>query len=88
MTQATRTKNNPPLTPRILRLLREAALYVLGAIAIYLLISLWTYTTSDHVVVAPGLEHDRLQYRRPGRGLALGRAVQPVRLRGLSAARS
>ena len=47
MTQATRTKNSPPLTPRILRLLREAALYVLGAIAIYLLISLWTYSTSD-----------------------------------------
>jgi DNA segregation ATPase FtsK/SpoIIIE, S-DNA-T family len=47
VTQATRTKNSPPLTPRILRLLREAALYVLGAIAIYLLISLWTYSTSD-----------------------------------------
>ncbi len=47
MTQATRNKNNPPLTPRILRLLREAALYVLGAVAIYLLISLWTYSTSD-----------------------------------------
>ncbi len=47
MTQATRNKNGSPLTPRILRLLREAALYVLGAIAIYLLISLWTYTTSD-----------------------------------------
>ncbi len=47
MTQATRNKNSPPLTPRILRLLREAALYVLGAVAIYLLISLWTYSTSD-----------------------------------------
>lgn len=47
VTQATRNKNSPPLTPRILRLLREASLYVLGAIAIYLLISLWTYTTSD-----------------------------------------
>jgi len=47
VSQATRTKTSAPLTPRILRLLREAALYVLGAIAIYLLISLWTYTTSD-----------------------------------------
>ena len=47
VTQATRTKNSPPLTPRILLLLREAALYVLGAIAVYLLISLWTYSTSD-----------------------------------------
>ena len=47
MTQATRNKSNPPLTPRILQLLREAALYVLAAIAIYLLISLWTYSTSD-----------------------------------------
>ena len=47
MTQATRNKSTPPLTPRILRLLREAALYVLGAIAIYLLISLWTYSRSD-----------------------------------------
>jgi S-DNA-T family DNA segregation ATPase FtsK/SpoIIIE len=47
VTQATRNKSNPPLTPRILQLLREAALYVLAAIAIYLLISLWTYSTSD-----------------------------------------
>src|SRR3989338_4668333 len=47
VTQATRNKNSPPLTPRILRLLREAALYVLGAVAIYLLISLWTYSSSD-----------------------------------------
>ncbi len=47
VTQATRNKNSPPLTPRILRLLREAALYVLGAVAIYLLISLWTYSASD-----------------------------------------
>ncbi len=47
MTQATRNKNSAPLTPRILHLLREAALYVLGAIAIYLLISLWTYSATD-----------------------------------------
>jgi S-DNA-T family DNA segregation ATPase FtsK/SpoIIIE len=47
VSQATRTKTSAPLTPRILRLLREAALYVLGAIAIYLLISLWTYSATD-----------------------------------------
>ena len=47
MTQATRKNTSPPLTPRILQLLREAALYILGAIAIYLLISLWTYSSSD-----------------------------------------
>ncbi|MBI5782554.1 MAG: DNA translocase FtsK 4TM domain-containing protein, partial [Gammaproteobacteria bacterium] len=35
------------MTPRLVRLLREAALYVLGAIAIYLLVSLWTYQPSD-----------------------------------------
>jgi len=45
--QATRTKTTAPLTPRLVRLLREAALYVLGAIAIYLLISLWSYQPSD-----------------------------------------
>ena len=47
MTQATRKNTSPPLTPRIIQLLREAALYILGAIAIYLLISLWTYSASD-----------------------------------------
>ncbi len=47
MTQATRNKTSSSLTPRILRLLREAALYVLGAIAIYLLISLWTFSPTD-----------------------------------------
>jgi len=45
--QATRSKTSAPLTPRLVRLLREAALYVLGAIAIYLLVSLWTYQPSD-----------------------------------------
>jgi len=45
--QATRTKTSTPLTPRLVRLLREAALYVLGAVAIYLLIALWTYQPSD-----------------------------------------
>ena len=47
MTQATRNKTSSSLTPRILRLLREAALYVLGAIALYLLISLWTFSPTD-----------------------------------------
>ena len=47
MAQATRTKTSAPLTPRLVRLLREAALYVLGAVALYLLISLWTYQPSD-----------------------------------------
>jgi S-DNA-T family DNA segregation ATPase FtsK/SpoIIIE len=47
VTQATRKNTSPPLTPRILQLLREAALYILGASAIYLLISLWTYSASD-----------------------------------------
>ena len=47
MSQATWKKTSNPLTPRLLRLLREAALYVLGAIAIYLLIALWTYNQSD-----------------------------------------
>jgi S-DNA-T family DNA segregation ATPase FtsK/SpoIIIE len=45
--QATRTKTSAPLTPRLIRLLREAALYVLGAIALYLFIALWTYQPSD-----------------------------------------
>jgi DNA segregation ATPase FtsK/SpoIIIE, S-DNA-T family len=47
VTQATRNKTSSSLTPRILRLLREAALYVLGAVAIYLLISLWTFSPTD-----------------------------------------
>ncbi|MHB8534092.1 MAG: DNA translocase FtsK [Sulfuricaulis sp.] len=47
MTQATRNKTSSSLTPRILRLLREAALYVLGAVALYLLISLWTFSATD-----------------------------------------
>jgi S-DNA-T family DNA segregation ATPase FtsK/SpoIIIE len=47
VSQATWKKTAIPLTPRILRLLREAALYVLGAIALYLLIAFWTYQPSD-----------------------------------------
>ena len=47
MSQATWKKSANPLTPRLLRILREAALYVLGAVAIYLLITLWTYNPAD-----------------------------------------
>jgi S-DNA-T family DNA segregation ATPase FtsK/SpoIIIE len=47
VSQATWKKNANPLTPRLLRLLREAALYVLGAIAVYLLIALWTFQPTD-----------------------------------------
>ena len=47
MTQAIRKKTSPSLTPRIIRLLREAALYVLGAVALYILFSLWTYSPTD-----------------------------------------
>ncbi len=47
MSQATWKKSANPLTPRLLRLLREAALYVLAAIALYLLIALATYSSSD-----------------------------------------
>jgi S-DNA-T family DNA segregation ATPase FtsK/SpoIIIE len=47
VSQATWKKTANPLTPRLLRLLREAALYVLGAVALYLLIALWTYTPAD-----------------------------------------
>jgi hypothetical protein len=65
VTQATRNKSNPPLTPRILQLLREAALYVLAAIAIYLLISLWTYPPPiDHG--RTGSSDTRPHWRRAG----------------------
>lgn len=47
MSQATYKKTESPLTPRLVRLLREVALYFLAAIGIYLLISLWTYHPSD-----------------------------------------
>jgi len=46
--QATRKKDPvPALAPRLIRLLREAALYLLGAIALYLLISLVSYSPLD-----------------------------------------
>jgi DNA segregation ATPase FtsK/SpoIIIE, S-DNA-T family len=47
VSQATWKKTVTPLTPRLIRLLREVALYILGAIALYLLISLWTYHATD-----------------------------------------
>jgi S-DNA-T family DNA segregation ATPase FtsK/SpoIIIE len=47
VTQASWKKTSTPLTPRLIRLLREAALYVLAAVAIYLLLSLWTYHPAD-----------------------------------------
>jgi len=42
----------PPLAPKVLRLVREASLYVLAAITVYLLVALWTYHASD-----PGWSH-------------------------------
>ena len=47
MSQATWKKTTVPLTPRLVRLLREVALYVLAAVGVYLLIALWTYQPSD-----------------------------------------
>src|ERR1051325_4670569 len=47
VSQATWKKTTTPLTPRLVRLLREAALYLLAAIGAYLLISLWTYHPFD-----------------------------------------
>jgi S-DNA-T family DNA segregation ATPase FtsK/SpoIIIE len=51
--QATRKREpQPPLAPKILRLVREASLYLLVAITAYLLISLWSYHAAD-----PGWSH-------------------------------
>ncbi len=47
MSQATWKKTAVPLTPRVIRLLREVALYLLAAIGVYLLIALWTYQPDD-----------------------------------------
>ena len=53
MAQATwKREQRPPLAPKILRLVREAGLYLLVAVAVYLLISLWTYHAAD-----PGWSH-------------------------------
>ena len=48
MAQATwKREQKPPLAPKILRLVREAGLYLLAAVTVYLLISLWTYHSTD-----------------------------------------
>ena len=55
MSQATRIKpEKVPLSAPILRMLREAALYVLGGVALYLLVSLWTYHAGDPSVSQSG----------------------------------
>ena len=45
--QASWKRTRPPLTPRLTRLTREAALYIFSAAGLYLLISLWTYHSAD-----------------------------------------
>jgi len=45
--QATFKKTDNAIHPRLLRLLREAVFIVLAAVAVYLLMSLWTYNASD-----------------------------------------
>ncbi len=53
MAQATwKREPRPPLAPKILRLVREAGLYLLVAVTVYLLLSLWSYHASD-----PGWSH-------------------------------
>lgn len=48
MSQATRNKAQEPLlTPAVWRLLREAGFYILSAIAVYLLLSLGSYSPED-----------------------------------------
>ena len=60
MSQASWKKTDSTIHPRLLRLLREAAFYVLVAVAVYLLMSLWTYNAND-----PSWSH-----RGPGNGVA------------------
>jgi S-DNA-T family DNA segregation ATPase FtsK/SpoIIIE len=52
MGDAWKREQRPPLAPKMLRMIREAGLYLLVAIAVYLLISLWTYHAAD-----PGWSH-------------------------------
>ena len=48
MAQATRKKDpRPPLAPRLIRLLREVALYIFGAVALYMLVALGSYESAD-----------------------------------------
>jgi len=52
VTQAIWKKESKPLTPRVMRLIREAGLYALVAVAVYLFLLLWTYHPAD-----PGWSH-------------------------------
>ena len=52
MTQAIWKKESKPLTPRLMRLIREAGLYALVAVSVYLFLLLWTYHPAD-----PGWSH-------------------------------
>jgi len=47
VSQATWKKTGSTISPKLLRLLREAAFYVLVAVAVYLLMSLWTFNAAD-----------------------------------------
>jgi S-DNA-T family DNA segregation ATPase FtsK/SpoIIIE len=47
--------SRPPLAPALIRLIREAVFYLLSALALYLMVSLWTYTPLD-----PGWSHSGL----------------------------
>jgi S-DNA-T family DNA segregation ATPase FtsK/SpoIIIE len=47
VSQASWKKTESAMNPKLLRVLREAAFYALVAIAIYLLMSLWTYNAND-----------------------------------------
>ncbi len=48
MAQATWKKSNrAPLSPKVTRILREAGFYVLVAVVVYLMVSLWTYSPND-----------------------------------------
>lgn len=76
MAQATwKREQRPPLAPKILRLIREAGLYVLVAVALYLLISLWTYHAAD-----PGWSHSGSSSRVENLGGRAGAWIADVLL--------
>ena len=76
MAQATwKREQRPPLAPKILRLIREAGLYVLVAVAVYLLISLWTYHAAD-----PGWSHSGSSSRVENLGGRAGAWIADVLL--------
>lgn len=52
MAQASLNKSRAPLAPALTRLIREALFYGLAAVALYLLVALFTYTPTD-----PGWSH-------------------------------